>query len=231
VCDCQFPNGTQSWYNYTTSVGTACRASRCVTSSPQSFCLGILYSEGAIYMLTAAPPQTRFCPKCCSDRPLDQFRHRVPNTEQRHRVCNACHAERERQRRQLAKLKRQRRALGMMASRMSRATKSSEIAYFFRRAVSSFGGPDELADSMHNYTETLRKEHPVSPKLGALYVSLMWMGLRAAQTRQPDFHDMSEPELEAHLCDKLLERLEANPDIAVDFFTDLGWQIAPPATT
>ncbi len=180
-------------------------------------------------MLTAAQPQTRFCPQCCRDRPLDQFRHRVRNTEQRHHVCNACHAERERQRRQATKLKAQRRALGMIASRISRATQSSEIEYFFRRALSSFGGPDQLADAMHAYMEKLRKEHPTSPKLGSMYAAFMRMELYLAENLAVRFHGITDQQLEQYIFPRLLERLEANPDIAVDFFRDLGWRIAPPA--
>lgn len=173
--------------------------------------------------------QMRLCERCLAEKPLSQFRRRIPNTNKRPRVCNSCHARNERERRRAAKLHGQDRILGLLACRLRTADTHAVVERLVDRTMAQFGSVQEFVESFMAHFQRLGSEKPLSKTLCNYYLAMLKLLLYMEQQPPPDTSDMTDDEPTDCVLADFLRRADTDTDAIVALFERHGWTVTPPA--
>jgi hypothetical protein len=95
---------------------------------------------------SAAPPLRR-CESCLVQRPIEQFRRRHRDRDQRVNQCRLCHNELERYRRAAIRHRVSRREMAKAMTQLRNSTASARVPAFCAEMVQHFGGADHFLDA------------------------------------------------------------------------------------
>jgi hypothetical protein len=146
----------------------------------------------------------RICTTCLAVLPLSDFRLRQRGGEKRQRECNACHADRECQRRRRLRRKQKDWELARLNTDIANARCQARVVVVLAQMAQRLGGTDQLVDE----SDEARR--------------------RAEEERKRSYLRMSKEELEAKADAHVLKILRANPAVVIEAARSIGWTVKPP---
>jgi hypothetical protein len=137
--------------------------------------------------------EMRRCAQCCVKQPQAEFRRRSTQGDQRFSHCRTCHNAAERSRRQIARQRLNRRALGQRLARIRRESSTTRVAALCEEMLHECGG---IAGFLHQWQHCLELDLPHGGYRAFRHFDCIFRLVQFCDRAPPDFSRMSDIELE-----------------------------------
>ena len=158
--------------------------------------------------------RTRTCRYCFRRQPISEFRRRAKGSDVRELMCRRCHNKAERQRRELRKLKRSKRAMARFNQHVARESNHNAIAEFVRSLLQEFGGLEATASAWLRHFQ----ESKLGGKdRGNAFVAVAKLIAASEAVHQEVVEEMTDQELLEHserLRTELLDQMQRSAEQA-----------------
>lgn len=173
-------------------------------------------------------PQLRLCSRCLRLCPIAEFRLRLKGEPRRQRICRACHAATERQRRAAQRAQREQATVRRFVCDVKAATTAERIGLLVALAERELGGAEQLAHAWLTHFRAASVK-PGGRRVMDFFAAFMRLSVACAQlTPTPDFDAMNDAEFLEERDRLLAKYLYENLPAILESLENQGWTILPP---
>ena len=140
-----------------------------------------------------APTPLRLCETCLHAQPIDQFRRRRRDAEQRMRQCRRCHNEFERYRRAAIRARMGKRRIARDLATVRDATSANRVKALCGAMVRGYGGAEGFIDA---WLGCLRRDLRSGGLVALRHLEATVRLIQHCETERPDYSRMTDQELE-----------------------------------
>ena len=177
---------------------------------------------------TITTDDVSLCARCLTAKPVSQFRRRRKGEPHRQRICRACHATTERQRRAAQRTQREQATVRRFVCDVKAATNAEHIGLLVALAERELGGAEQLAHAWLTHFRAASLK-PGGRRVMDLFAAFMRLSVACAQlTPTPDFDAMTDAELLEERDRLLAKSLYEKLPTILETLENQGWTISPP---
>jgi hypothetical protein len=175
----------------------------------------------------ADPPavSTKRCTTCFQERPIDEFRRRRKNTEDRHTVCRRCYNAEQRER---IKAKRRRRVRKFSSDILAANRDRKRVLALTREYAKALGGVERMAGLFKEVFDGARANGRFFTAFRLLN-TVLDLAIVVEQLEKERTRQMSDDDLKAVIFGQTMNLVKEHPEVALMAAAKCpGWEVIPP---
>ena len=172
----------------------------------------------------------KLCEQCLHVKPIDQFRRRHRDRDDRQGQCRECHNQSEKLRLAKKRSKKNHALISKFVTDLKNETDDRRVAMLCQTMVSSFGDTVEFVQAWCEQVEEAKSKNPGSKKVLDFFWGIMRMA-QFCENQGPKVELLDDEQLQRAALEEVKDLIRQNPELAVECAQRIGWTVIPPQLT
>ncbi len=172
----------------------------------------------------------KLCEQCLRVKPIDQFRRRYRDREDRQSQCRVCHNRTETLRRCKKRFGKNNSLISKFVLGLKNEADDRRVALLCQTMVSAFGSTEEFVQAWREQVEEARSKKPGSKKVLDFFLAVMRMA-EYCENQRPKVEYLDDDQLDLAVMRETEDLIRQNPQLAVQCARQIGWTVIPPQLT
>ena len=166
--------------------------------------------------------KTRFCERCLTTRPVDDFRLIWKGKPDRHAQCNVCHRAEQRERARRRRAKQDHILIAKSTTKLKNASTREQVEFIIASMIAAAGGVECLIQRWMEQVAT------ASSNRKADFYAAMMRSVELCQPPEEDLDGVTNEDLSRLLDEHLLAIISDQPEAIAEVLRARGWTVTAP---